>query len=245
MQNLIRPLTGVKPPIILIGVEGRKNLTQRAKVRELIGHLSPAEIGTRLGISRQRVYQILSDEEIDYLPLNRQQRLHRRISRNLARSLGPDAAHVDRHTRGAISELLVAADLLALGWKPYVPLFRNHGHDIIASKNSIMITIEVRSALRRQDASVSASNFTRGRLVDHFAFVLPDEPVIYKPELPTGDELPREARRRGRTREFSEEQIRSAKALHDRGEPWAKAASSIKISVPRLQARIRQLCPTN
>lgn len=49
----------------------------------------------------------------------------------------------------------------------------------------------------------------------------------------------------GRRRTFSEEQIRSAKALHDRGATWPKAAASIKISVPRLQARIRQLCPTN
>jgi DNA invertase Pin-like site-specific DNA recombinase len=252
-------------------VKGRKNLTQRAKVRELIEHLSPTEIGTRLGISRQRVYQILSDEEMDYLPLRREQRQRRRVSRNLARHLGPAIAYVDRSTRGAISELLVAADLLALGWKPYVPLFRNHGHDLIATKSAMTITVEVRSAPRAKDASIAASIYTPGRRSDHFAFVMPDEPVIYKPELPavSGEvqgivpvapisDLEREkiregtkaglARARtesrvgGRRPTYTDEQIREAKAAIDRGAPWAKAAASIGISVTRLRARIMDLC---
>ena len=49
----------------------------------------------------------------------------------------------------------------------------------------------------------------------------------------------------GRRLMFTEEQIRSAKALRDRGVSWDKAAASIGISVTRLQARIRDLCQTN
>ena len=150
----------------------------------MIERLTPPEIAAQLGISRQRVYQILVEENVDYLTANRRHRLQRRISRNLARSLGPDAAYVDRNTRGEISELLAAADLLSLGWKPYVPLFRNRGHDLIVTKNRTVLSIEVRSALRRKDRSIAASEFTTGHRSDHFAFVLPDEPVIYKPPLP-------------------------------------------------------------
>jgi hypothetical protein len=153
-------------------------------VRELSERMTPPEIAAELGISRQRVYQILSEESVDFQALHRDLRLKRRISRNLARHLGPESAHVDKHTRGAMAELIVAADLLACGWKPYVPLFRNHGHDIIATKAASLITVEVRSALRKADGSIAASLFTPTRRADHFAFVLPEEPVIYKPALP-------------------------------------------------------------
>jgi DNA invertase Pin-like site-specific DNA recombinase len=54
-----------------------------------------------------------------------------------------------------------------------------------------------------------------------------------------------EGRVGGRRPTFTEEQIRSAKALRDGGKPWGEAAASIGISVTRLQARIRELCQTN
>jgi len=50
---------------------------------------------------------------------------------------------------------------------------------------------------------------------------------------------------KGRPPTFSEEQIRSAKEKRERGASWRDAAASINISVTRLQARIRDLCPTN
>lgn len=53
-----------------------------------------------------------------------------------------------------------------------------------------------------------------------------------------------EGRVGGRRPTYTEDQIRHAKALRERGEPWDKAAESIGISVTRLQARIRALCPT-
>jgi DNA invertase Pin-like site-specific DNA recombinase len=57
------------------------------------------------------------------------------------------------------------------------------------------------------------------------------------------------ARERGRTGgrkpTFTDDQIREAKRLREQGAPWPKAAASIGISLTRLQARIRQLCPTN
>ncbi len=210
-------------------MEGKKNHAMRAQVRTLIEQFTPREIGDRLGISRQRVYQILVDEGIEYLPLQQQHRLRQSISRNLARSLGPAASHVDRNTRGAISELLVAADLLALGWKPYVPLFRNHGHDLIATKNAMIISVEVRSALRRKDASISASLYTPGRRADHFAFVLPDEPVIYKPALPNDlGNVSMEKRSRGGPPQYAEEDIARAAASFRAGASYSEVAKTVR-----------------
>lgn len=60
-----------------------------------------------------------------------------------------------------------------------------------------------------------------------------------------------EGRVGGRRPVFTEEQIRHAEALRAGGATWEEAARSIKISVTRLQARIRSLpkenveCPTN
>ncbi len=210
-------------------MQGKKNLTQRAEVRALIEQHTPREIGDRLGISRQRVYQILEDEGVDYLPLQQQHRLRQTISRNLSRSLGPAVVHVDRNTRGAISELLVAADLMALGWKPYVPLVRNHGHDLIATKLSTIITIEVRSALRRNDASISASLYTPGRRADHFAFVMPDEPIVYKPALPQDENNgAAEHRTRGGQPQYAEEDIALASAAFRAGGSYKDVAKTVR-----------------
>lgn len=224
-------------------MKGQKNLSQRARVRELIKSMLPAEVASELGISRQRVYQILVDEDIDYLTLNRQIRLKRR---DVGRILQSD--HLDKHARGSISELQVAADLLELGWRVYVPLIRNHGYDIIATKYATLITIEVRSARRRRGGSVVTNRAKAIYPAHHFAFVFPDEPILYDPPLPIVEETAKRAQERGstgRVRTYTEEQIRSAKALHENGVSWGAAAASIGISITRLQVRIRALCPTN
>lgn len=205
----------------------RKNLAQRTRVRQLSERMTPPEIAADLGISRQRVYQILSEEKVDFQDLHRELRIKRRISRNLARHLGPDSAHVDKHTRGAMAELIVAADLLACGWKPYVPLFRNHGHDIIATKAAILVTIEVRSALRKADGSIAASLFTPSRRVDHFAFVLPDEAVIYKPSLPAPTASARTTGRRGAEPQYAEEDIEHAAELFRQGVSYRDLAANV------------------
>jgi DNA invertase Pin-like site-specific DNA recombinase len=54
-----------------------------------------------------------------------------------------------------------------------------------------------------------------------------------------------EGRVGGRRATFTEDQIREAVALRQAGKSWATAAKAIGISVTRLQARARQLCPTN
>lgn len=148
----------------------KKNYAQRAKVRELIEHLSPAEIGKRLGISRQRVYQLLADEAIT-------------LNRRPPRQKTSHADHLDRHTRGAVSELAVAVNLLELGWDPYVPLIK--GYDIIAVKNSKILTIEVRRTRRRRDGAIITSKYEASQPADHVAFVIIGEPIIYEPALPS------------------------------------------------------------
>lgn len=244
---------------------GRKNLSQRAQVVELNKHLTAREIGARLGISRQRVYQILSEETDDYLALNRKHIRDRKMSRNLARSLAPEVAWVNRQTRGAISELLVAIDLLAIGWKPYIPLFRNHGHDIIALKDGEIITIEVRSGRRLKDGTIQTNKEKAAHPADHFAFVLPDEPVVYEPPLfrepPDLAQIEREtalrekiligiaaakAEKRGGKRgggrsHYTDEQIREAKAKRQSGALWRDAAASIGMSESALMKRIKRL----
>lgn len=54
-----------------------------------------------------------------------------------------------------------------------------------------------------------------------------------------------EGRVGGRRPTFTDEQIRQAKERRDNGASWQEAAYSIGISITRLQARIRVLCPTN
>lgn len=248
---------------------GKKNKTQRSKVIELNEHLTPVEIASRLGISRQRVYQILSDEGTDYLTLNKGHRRLRRISRNLARSLGPEVAYVNRNTKGSISELLAAADLLALGWHPYVPLLRNNGYDIVATKNDKIITIEVRSGRRREDATIATCRKKAAFPAHHFAFVMSDEPVVYEPPLPqvgqaahgerisygdthaaatkTGLASARERGRvGGRRLMYSERQIEAAALRFRAGEALSVICRDVTsragkaITVTRLRARIAE-----
>lgn len=54
-----------------------------------------------------------------------------------------------------------------------------------------------------------------------------------------------EGRVGGRRQTYTEEQIRHAKVLREGGATWQEAAGAIKISITRLQARIRELCQTN
>lgn len=83
---------------------------------------------------------------------------------------------------GTISELLVAADLMARGYEVYIPLARTIGHDIIAEAPSgRLLTIEVRSAKRAANGALRFKRTTRSEM---FAAVVTGEPVQYDPPLP-------------------------------------------------------------
>jgi hypothetical protein len=87
---------------------------------------------------------------------------------------------------GTISELLVAADLMARGYKPYMPLVRQRSHDIIAvTPSGKVLTFEVRSGKHKADGTGHTILKRNESLVvsDYFAVVMTGEPVVYEPEL--------------------------------------------------------------
>ncbi|WP_395601225.1 winged helix-turn-helix domain-containing protein (plasmid) [Pseudomonas sp. A1437] len=94
---------------------------------------------------------------------------------------------------GTISELLVAADLMARGYKPYFPFVRQRAHDIIAvAPCGEILTFEVRSGKRRADGEgYTFLHKGDGMESDHYAIVLTGDPVIYSPELDPAKENPK------------------------------------------------------
>lgn len=85
---------------------------------------------------------------------------------------------------GAVSELLVAADLIARGWTVFMPIYRSRGHDILASRDRSIISIEVRSAYRNAFGKLIFSKRPED-CSDYYGIVVTGEAVIYEPELPS------------------------------------------------------------
>lgn len=136
-----------------------------------------AQIAKELNISRQRVYQIAGALEISFP--------HRNFAAPKPRPpkviTGGIPVSLNQTTTGTISEMLVCADLLSRGWKPYLPILRQKGHDIIACRSNEVITIEVRTAFRRDSGALSYNR--RDMNSSHFGLVVTGEPVIYIPEI--------------------------------------------------------------
>lgn len=83
---------------------------------------------------------------------------------------------------GSVSELLVAADLMARGWSVFFPLYRARADLIATSKDGRkVLRFEVRSARRVEGKVVFGRKPTDE--CDHYALALADEPVLYEPEL--------------------------------------------------------------
>lgn len=143
---------------------------------------SAAQVAHELGISRQWVHQIAAKNGITF----RQRSFFYRdgrvpAARPRVQTGGVEVA-INQTVAGTISELLVAADLMARGWHVFLPVIASKGHDIIASKNGHLATIEVRSAHRN-----SAGKLIFGRKPDcesdHYGLVVTGEPVEYDPPL--------------------------------------------------------------
>lgn len=85
-------------------------------------------------------------------------------------------------TTGTIAEILAAADLMSRGWQVYIPLVRHRGHDLICSKGTRLMTVEVRSAHRG-----ITNNLVFGRKntdkSETYALVITGEQVVYVPAL--------------------------------------------------------------
>lgn len=162
--------------------------TTADKVRELVAKgLWGAEIARELGISKQRVSQICLREGID--PRDGRRGPPPAPSTPITSRLatGGVILETSRRACGAISELLVAADLTARGWLVYLPLKWSRGFDLIAMKNERLLRVEVKSASRALDGKVCFTKATR-HSPDVFAYVITGEPVIFDPPLEVDDE---------------------------------------------------------
>jgi hypothetical protein len=137
------------------------------------------EIAEELDISRQRVYYIGRKSDI---PIERP---GARAPYNIVPRIitGGVRVNVNAYTAGTVSELLVAADLLARGWYPYRPIIRNRGHDLIATRGDEIITIEVRSGRRVKGGGISFAQLPRDRS-QFYGVVCIAESVVYLPDLP-------------------------------------------------------------
>lgn len=158
-------------------------MSSAEKVRELAakGYWASA-IAEELKISRQRVYQIAKANEIE-MPMNRASldRPNRRPPTPRIQT-GGVMAKVNHSVAGTISELLVAADLMARGWQVFMPVIASKGHDLIAMKDGRLVTFEVRSAYRSAAGKVKYAK-QAGCTSDHYGLVVTGEPVTYDPPI--------------------------------------------------------------
>lgn len=150
--------------------------------------LPGSEIARRLGISKQRVSQIAKANGID---------IRRSYEWSHSRGKAPSVPRVrtggvyvteNGNAVGAVSELLVAADLVARGWHVYLPVYRQRGHDIIAYTGNRFLTVEVRSGRLSPAGSLIYQRRTEVTKSDCFAVVVTGEPVRYIPDIPEVDE---------------------------------------------------------
>ena len=98
----------------------------------------------------------------------------------------PDSIQLPTASVGAISELRVAADLLAKGYEVFRAVSAACSCDLVVMKNGITLRIEVRSSFRiPTTGKISRPKSSRdaGRQ-DVFAFCLSDGEIVYEPPLP-------------------------------------------------------------
>jgi hypothetical protein len=154
------------------------------RIRELAAAgMFAADIARETGVSRQRIHQIAKRAGITLL------RWTPRL-RNPAPSPTPRVVTggicgpINQTIAGTIAEMLVAADLLARGWQVFLPAVRlNIGHDLVATRGSEVMTIEVRSATRRKTTGVIMRPTKANCPSTHYAWVLTGEPVVYSPDI--------------------------------------------------------------
>lgn len=142
------------------------------------GEFTARELAKQFGISHQRIHQIANEEN---LPLASAASVPRPPAPRVV--TGGVSVPLDTVVVGTISELLVAADLLARGWEVYRPVRPSRGHDILAMKDGAIKTVEVRSAKRNAEGYIV---YPRNDLkpADHLALVVTGEPITYRPDLP-------------------------------------------------------------
>ena len=140
-------------------------------------NLPAATIAEQVGISRQRVSQLLTDLGLP----TKIPREHRRGPLTKMYRYGPRTVPC---VIGSISELIVAMDLLSRGLDVHRSLTPNSVVDLIAmSRTSTEIArVEVRSGKLNRLGQPNASRPTHARY-DIFAITLPDGEIVYSPPI--------------------------------------------------------------
>jgi hypothetical protein len=148
-------------------------------------HLNQTEIAARIGISRQRVAQIVSEERLAVPRGKRGAAPRRRVAetpRARERSPGGLPAYL-AEAGGAAAVLITAADLMARGFAVYLPIAPTAAADILAiDANGRVKRVAVRPARRTVGGAVEYSYPKPGE-VDTHATLLADTPIQYSPEL--------------------------------------------------------------
>lgn len=139
--------------------------------------ITGAELADQLFVSRQRIYQVASKYGLKF-PRARPKITMPQPPINT----GSPLINISQTCCGTVSELIVAADLVARGFKPYFPIVRQKSYDIIAvnDRNEIF-SVEVRTG-RRLDKIVAYNKQVTFKS-DIMAIVVKGEPVFYEPEL--------------------------------------------------------------
>lgn len=167
----------------MTGVEARERIVALLKADP---SLTQSELARRVGVSKQRVSQILYSAGLQagsyQFPRDANGRRITSPPRIMVET-GMDIDPVNATVAGTIAELVVAADLLARGWQVFFPMVRTTKCDLLATDKTgeRVIRVEVRSG-RRVGESITFLRKDKA-VCDHYAIVLPREPVTYKPEL--------------------------------------------------------------
>ncbi len=145
---------------------------------------SVGDIAATLGISRQAVHQFAAKNNINLGRVLWNRTDNAKEAKPVPRVItGGVEVDLTTTTTGTISELLVAADLLARGWRVYMPIQISKGHDIIACRGNDIITVEVRSGKRNRNGVLFYGKKASDKSMI-YGVVVTGEPVSYLPPLP-------------------------------------------------------------
>lgn len=147
------------------------------------GGLTTADLATEFQCSRQYVHSVLRAAD-----------MRAAVPKRVWLPRGPaplpksrvipagGGVQISHSATGSVSELLVAADLMARGWSVFFPLYRARS-DLIAtsSDGQTVKRFEVRSGKRKGEVLVYNRKPTDAQ--DHYAVVMAGEPVVYVPPL--------------------------------------------------------------
>ena len=84
---------------------------------------------------------------------------------------------------GAISELVVALDLLKREYRIFLPLHHTFGADLVAVKGKQKLLVEVKTAIMSKGGKIQ--NLLVDHCVDVLAIACKDGTVVYQPDLST------------------------------------------------------------